>query len=395
MGEQTLPIEENDWLALLSFLPRGWKEKARELGAFTRTRKFADPETLLRVLFMHIAEGHSLRTTSELAKLSGLAKVSDVAIMKRLAASNEWLQWMANEVKSKWFSCREYVEDSDHYRVRIVDGTTIQEPGATGTTWKIHYSINLSPLRCDEVLVSSPKTGEGLWNFKVNQNDLIIADRGFCSRRGIQYVSDNKGFFIVRVKHKMPFIRMDGSAINLLSLMKTLKLNDIGNWDAGIEINGEKTYGRICAIKKSKSASKKDKARIMKEAKKKGRKVFDSTLEASDYIIVFTNLPSSSSSAKILEFYRLRWQVELSFKRLKSILGLGHLKKFDETSAKAWLHGKLLVSFLIEALSSVGEVFFPWGYPIYAADAHAQKSMERNILSSFTSYKDNFPSFSD
>lgn len=369
MGEQTLPIEEDDWLALLSFLPTGWQEKARDLGAFTRTRKFADPETLLRVLFMHISEGHSLRTTSELAKLSGLATVSDVAIMKRLAASNEWLQWMANEVKNKWFSCKEYVENGDSYRVRIVDGTTVQEPGATGTTWKIHYSINLNPLRCDEVLVSSPKTGEGLWNFKVNQNDLIIADRGFCSRRGIQHVSDNNGFFIVRVKHKMPFIGMEGSGINLLSLMKTLKLNHTGDWDAAIEINGRKTFGRICAIKKSKCAAKKDKARIMKEAKKKCRKVLDSTLEASDYIIVFTNLPKSSSPAKVLEFYRLRWQVELSFKRLKSILGLGHLKKFDETSAKAWLHGKLLVSFLIEAVSSVGEAFFPWGYPIWAENA--------------------------
>jgi len=52
------------------------------------------------------------------------------------------------------------------------------------------------------------------------------------------------------------------------------------------------------------------------------------------------------------------------FKRLKSIIGLGHLKKTDTEAAKAWIHGKLLVAFLIEALIVAGERFSPWGYPI-------------------------------
>ena len=62
--------------------------------------------------------------------------------------------------------------------------------------------------------------------------------------------------------------------------------------------------------------------------------------------------------------YRGRWQVEIAFKRLKSIMGLGHLKKTDIDAAKSWIHGKLFVSFLIEALIAGGESFFPWGYPL-------------------------------
>ena len=65
--------------------------------------------------------------------------------------------------------------------------------------------------------------------------------------------------------------------------------------------------------------------------------------------------------------YRGRWQIELVFKRLKSILGLGHLRKVDQQSAVAWIHGKLLVAFLIEALIRHAETFFPWGYPVYEA----------------------------
>jgi hypothetical protein len=53
---------------------------------------------------------------------------------------------------------------------------------------------------------------------------------------------------------------------------------------------------------------------------------------------------------------------QLAFKRLKSLLQLGHLKKTDQDGAKAWLQGKLFVATLIETLIAVGERFSPWGY---------------------------------
>lgn len=356
--------EGDDWLELLSFLPVGWEEKAKELGAFSRARRFSSPEVLLRVLLMHIAEGNSLRMTSVLAKQTGLAKVSDVAIMKRLAAANEWFRWMANEVKNQWFTQTHPVAVEDNFRVRIVDGTTVQEPGATGTTWKIHYSINLASLNCDDVLITDPKTGEGFWNYHVEKGDLFIADRGFCNRRGISHVVERHGEVLVRVKTRVPFLDENGNKLDFLSQCHDLKINETGDWDASIEIDGKRINGRICSIRKSKDAADKEKRRILKAARKKQRKVCKSTIDAANYIIIFTTLPKSYAASKVLEYYRLRWQVELSFKRLKSILGLGHLKKFDETSARAWLHGKLLIAFLMEAISSVGEVFFPWGYPI-------------------------------
>lgn len=60
--------------------------------------------------------------------------------------------------------------------------------------------------------------------------------------------------------------------------------------------------------------------------------------------------------------YRARWQIELVFKQLKSLAGLGHLKKHDPDAARAWLQGKLLVALLIDALRVASEAFSPWGY---------------------------------
>ncbi|WP_325344740.1 transposase [Xylophilus sp.] len=79
----------------------------------------------------------------------------------------------------------------------------------------------------------------------------------------------------------------------------------------------------------------------------------------------------------MLELYRHRWQIELAFKRLKSLLQLGHLKKSDPQGAKAWLQGKVFVSLLIESLLVVGERFSPWGY--FLASGQTAMSLARDL----------------
>ena len=68
----------------------------------------------------------------------------------------------------------------------------------------------------------------------------------------------------------------------------------------------------------------------------------------------------------MLEWYRVRWQIELAFKRMKSILNLGHLPKTDPASARAWLHGKIFVSLLVGRMLEAAESFSPWGYRLPA-----------------------------
>ena len=111
------------------------------------------------------------------------------------------------------------------------------------------------------------------------------------------------------------------------------------------------------------AAAEKARKQIVKEARRKGKRVRPERSEAAGYIMVFTTV-SDLSAAEVLEIYRLRWQIELVFKRLKSLMGLGHLRKVDIQGAKAWLHGKLLVAFLVEAMLRAGETFSPWGYPL-------------------------------
>ena len=87
------------------------------------------------------------------------------------------------------------------------------------------------------------------------------------------------------------------------------------------------------------------------------------TLEYAKYIIVFTTFPEDSfSDFDILHWYRIRWQVELVFKRFKSIAEIGHLPKHGGDSSEAWLYGKLFVALLTERMIEHAESISPWGY---------------------------------
>lgn len=376
-----LSQQEDDWDVLQSFLPLGWQEQARELGALRRCRKFANAQTLLRTLMIHLADGCSLRETAVRAKQGQLASVSDVALLKRLKSSGEWLRWMAENLMERWVSKPSAEVFGQNMRIRMIDGSCISEPGSTGTNWRIHYSINFPSLQCDEVHVSSPKVGESFKLFSVHPGDLFMGDRGFARPSGVGHVVNNGGDVLVRLHSTaLPLLKTDGTRFPLLEQLRTLHGTKLGDWDVRMEHDGKFISGRICALKKSKQAAEKARTKVLHYGSKKGHEVKPETLEFAGYIMVFTTLQRTFSSTTLLEMYRGRWQIELVFKRLKSIMGLGHLKKTDADAAKAWIHGKLFVAFLIEALISAGENFSPWGYPLCANVQTVSLPVEGDLL---------------
>lgn len=351
---------QEDWAVIESVLPAGWQEAARKTGALIRTRGFADAASLLRVLLIHLVEGCSLRETAVRARVGGLANVSDVALLGRLRGSGEWFRWMVEQMSQRLSETSQEVLPGK--RVRLADATVVCEPGATGSTWRLHYVIDLTTLGCEQVYVTLPDEGETLTRFAVQRHDVLMADRGLAHRRGIRHVVDNGGDVVVRMNLvSVPLENAKGRAFPLLSHLRKLTIGQARSWPAVMRDDLGTIEVRVCALKKSAEQTRvaQDKARQV--ANKKGRNVQPDTLEAAGYIVVLTTLPDVPAD-QILELYRYRWQIELAFKRLKSLLHLGHLKKTDVVGAKAWLQGKLFVATLIETLIAIGERFSPWGY---------------------------------
>jgi len=366
MAEADLNVAD-DFDYLVRLLPAGWEEQAKALGALRRCRKIPDARTLLRVLLIHLAEGCSLRETAVRASQGGVAEVSDVAIMDRLRQSAEWFRWMSSELIKTW----DIRPPADVYgpsrRVRIVDGTRVKEPGPTGSSWCIHYSIGLPSLRCEELSVHDVHgNGETFARFSVSPGDLFLGDRVYGVRPGIFHVVRGGGDVLVRfAMSNLPLQSPNGRGFDLLRHLRKLRGTRIGDWSVCILWENETIEGRVCALKKSRQATERAQQQLRRESQKSGSKPRPETLEAAGYLFVFTTASQKALCAtNVLEMYRGRWQIELVFKRLKSILALGHLRKTDPQAGLAWIEGKLFVAFLVESLIRYAETFFPWGYPL-------------------------------
>lgn len=367
MSTESVFEVSKDFEYLLGFLPSGWQDKAKELGALRRCRKIPNAETLLRVLLIHLAEGCSLRETSVRAREGGIIDLSDVAILDRLKQAGEWFRWMNTKLMQEWVARKPSTVFGDRWRVRIVDGTRIKEPGPTGSSWCIHYAIGLPSLECSELRVCDKHgPGETFSRFAVRPGDLLIGDRAYGVRPGIFHVIDCGGDVLVRfAMSNLPLQTAKKGPFHLLKHLRTLRGTKIGDWPVVLNHKGRNIKGRVCAIKKSRHATERARKQVRRQAQKGRAKPRPETIEAAGYIFVFTTVERGELRPRaVLEMYRGRWQIELVFKRLKSILGLGHLRKTDPEAAKAWIQGKLLVAFLIESLICAGESLFPWGYPI-------------------------------
>lgn len=357
--------ELEDWEILCSFLPPGWEQKARECGALTRARGVAGANSLLRLLLIHIAAGCSLAETSVRARQMGLGELNPSAVYKRLRAAEEWLRWMADQLRLSLGIRRPL----GSRRIRVADATTISEPGSTGTDWRIHYALDLASLQCDYFQLTDVGGGETWRRFPVSPGDILLGDRGYSHPRGVGHVVAAGGDVVVRLNRTgLPLFDEKGKRLNVLRVARLLQPRQDRECAAWVRPpKGEPIRGRLLMVRRSKQAAEQARKKLRQQASKKQTRVTAEALEAAQYFFVWTTLPASWSRAEVLELYRSRWQIELAFKRMKSIMGLGHLPKKDPPSCRAWLHGKLLTGLLVERMISAAKTISPWGYELERA----------------------------
>ena len=367
-----MPMLGEDWRIIESLLPLGWSNKARELGAFSRARGFSAPRALLQTLLIHLADGCGLRQTAVLAAQAGIAHVSDVALLKRLKSSERWFEWMTQQLRARLAPREPSSPPGGHggpllgtRRLRVIDGSVVSESGPTGSSWRLHYAIGLPALDCQEVVLTPRSTGETFKRFNVQPGDLFMADRGYAHPGGIAHVSQQGGDVLVRLNLVTLPLYEPSSKVrcDILAKARSLQAGQAGSWPVAVRPkDGAIVYGQLCVVKKSAQAAAKARVRVQRESQRGGVQLQSQTLEAADYVVVFTTLPQTVSAQQVLSVYRLRWQVELEFKRLKSLLDLGHLKKHDAQAARSWLQGKLLVALLASSLIAHAERVSPWGF---------------------------------
>lgn len=363
-----------DWQVLRGLFPADWEELGRSTGAVARLRGFNSLNDLFRTLLLHVGCGWSLRETAVQAKLAGIADVSDVTLLNRLRQAEDWLRQLCQRL---WQDNGVNLEPALKGRpVRLVDATVVREPGKTGGQWRIHYSIRLPSLECDHfdlTPVEGKNTGERLGRFPFQAGELVLADAGYSNPPGIAAAVRQGADVCVRLNRwSLPLLDEKARPFPLLRKIKTLRrAGETAEWWVWVRAGEQQITGRLCAVRKSEEAVQRAERRLQRRQQKGKGKVTPEKREYARYVLVFTTLPKSQATTRqVLECYRLRWQIELTFKRLKSVVQLGHVPKQDDQSSRAWLYGKLLVALLSQKLARIGSAVSPWGYylPAQASD---------------------------
>ena len=349
---QSHPLIDEDWEEVLSSIPVDLEQTAQETKALQRRREVKTASDLLRLVLAYSLCDWSLRLVGMWAFLIKLGRLSDVAVMKRLKKAVPWLK----ELISALLKARRLELKAAHpVRVRIVDGSCISEPGSIGTDWRLHLSLDLGSQRFDGIEITDASGGETLARHQSQAGDIWVGDRGYGRRNGVGTILKENGHIVLRIGWStFPMEEEDRQPFDLFAWLRQIPIAEPAEQNVWVTTPQGCFPLRLIAQRLPQAAADKARRRIRKQAKKKGRTPRKRTLEAAGYVIIVTSLPAAQwTAAQVIALYRLRWQVELVFKRLKSILDLDQLRAKGPELAQAYLLGKLLAALILDVRTDV------------------------------------------
>jgi len=361
LGMDNRAIVEADWQYVLNMMPSDLEQMAVANSALRRRREIRSAGDLLRLALAYALCDFSLRQTAAWAELVGLGSLSDVAVLRRLEGADAWL----GQLIVRWLQDRGLTTQVPSLWVRIVDATGVSEPGSHGTNWRIHLGLDLAQQRVATVEVTGPEAGETLRRHDFSPGETVLADRGYSQRAGVAGVLDQSGHVVVRLNwQNFPLETRRGKPLDVITCLETLAPDEIGDWAVQFRVE-ERVYPvRLIAVRKTEAAAAAEQKRLRQTKTAKGRLPDPRALRAAHFVYVITDWEASALPAvQILELYRLRWQIEMAFKRLKGILHLDHLRAKKPELARTYLYAKLLGALIVEELCGEALAFFPWGFP--------------------------------
>src|SRR3984893_6914560 len=343
------------WPEVSARLPAGFdvEATARLRGAFTRAREIKNAETLLRLALAYGGLGMSLRETCAWAEAGGIAKLSDPSLLERLCKAAPWLgdivaALIAEQAKAparRWAG----------YRLRALDGTSICQPGADRTTWRLHVGYDLATGQVDQLELTDLHGAENLQRLCYRPGDIALADRYYARPRDLRPVMEAGADFIVRTGwNSLRLLQANGEPFDLFAALAA-QAEQEGEVQVRIH-EGTATalplMLRLVMRRKDPEQAQAEQKRLLKDAKKRGKQPDPRSLEAAKYILLLTSLPADAfPPADILALYRFRWQIELAFKRFKSLAGLDMLPAKKPELARAWIYARLIVAIIAEQIA--------------------------------------------
>jgi hypothetical protein len=346
-------VVEEQWSEVLSTLVGNLDldTTAKQSGALVRKREVKGAADLLRMVLAYAVCDWSLRLMGIWCALLQLGHLSDTAIRQRLRHCQRWLGLIIASVLDMRHL---QVAKQPGVHVRLIDASHVSRPGSTGTDWVIHLSWDLGSGCVDGVEVTDAHSGETLARHPAHEGEIRVADRGHAYASSLGPVLATGGSLVVRINwSSLPMQQEDGAKVQVSERLRAMvPQQPIHEQDVWLSTAQGRFWLRLIVAALPQEAADRARQRLNKAYRKKGKTPDPRTLLAAGFTLVVTNLPTEQWPAQqVLWLYRLRWQIELLFKRLKSLLCLDHLRAQDPQLAQVYLLGKLLAALLLDRLS--------------------------------------------
>jgi hypothetical protein len=342
-----------NWEAVVAALPADLEASAVRYEALLRKRGIGCAVDLIHLVLGYSVLDKSLEALGSWAVSQAITDMSAPGLYERLCNANQWV----GRVLFQFLEQRRLrLPKGRAVQVEIRDATVISRPGSKGTDWRIHLNLDLGSMSIRGVELTDAKGGESLVRFASEANRIVLADRIHANRKGLTSLLASNSWFAIRMTwQNLPLEDGQRQSWQVVDWLKTAFADPhtvFQEQRVYLRIDQRVEALRVCAVRLSKEAAEVAVRRAREQAKKNGHTPDERTLFAAQFILVVTNLPLDQwSTQQVLELYRVRWQVELFFKRLKSILDLDQLRAKKAPLAQTYLLGKLLAACLLDALT--------------------------------------------
>ena len=273
-------------------------------------------------------------------------------MLYRLRRCGDWLAALVGEALSAGAP-----KASRGRLIRLVDATCVPKAGAAAKRqselWRVHSAFDLPCERFGWFELTDQQEGERLDRIAVQPGEIRIGDRAYLQPDRIAAVCEAGADIVVRAGWKSArWLDAAQQRLDLLVLLRVKAKDDMIDHPIWIARNsGPPLALRLVAVRKPQAAAREARRKALRDAQREGYAISKATLAAADWVILITSLPRAVfSAADVLALYRLRWRIELGFKRLKSIIGLHGPPGIDPRSAKPYVLAHLLVILLLEPL---------------------------------------------
>jgi hypothetical protein len=350
---------EDDWRALTAHLPRDYERLANEhkqLETQYGNAKLTTADWLLRFILLHVGANLPLRQTVAMMAEAGGPSLSAMRLHMKMRRATPYLQALVERMVGWTSEARPELWAG--YSLTLIDATTLCGPGATGTDARIHTKLRVADVAVLDAIVTNASGGESFKNFLFARNELAIADRAYSNGNSVAHALEQGADVLVRLNRGALPLSHDGEALDVLVRLRKLEDEEILDLPVSFQHDDDRISGRLIAIRLPKEDAERACKRLRKE--QGASHVTKESLEAAGYVVLFTTVPRSRmSAARCLQAYRLRWQIELQFKRWKSLCGFDRLPNYRDDTIVAWIYAKVLLGMLLDRMGSIRDEISP------------------------------------